>query len=449
MNLKAGFSKICINPPLGSPISGYYMPRFTKGVLDDIYARATAFDDGENKAVIVTLELCLLTAEQFHLYKNTIAQYCNIPYEAVFISCTHTHTAPMVGKDFASELCSDPAYDNYLTLCIRDAAAYALADLKPARLYSAKSEAKGISFARRYRMKDGSVRTNPGVGNPDIDHALGTPNETVKLVKLVRDGADDICLVNFGTHPDSVGGEYISGDYPGYVCSGLEAAIPDTNCMFLLAPQGDVNHVNANPTSAEAAISTIDFDDVPRSVEHAKHMARVIIGAVLSVYTIADKVDSGHISFATKTVEIASNQENDRLDEARKINELYSSGRANELPYDGMELTTIVAEAERIINLSNGPESFEFVLSALKIGDLVFGALPGEPFTEIANRIYAGSPFDNTILCCIANSNGPYFPTSQAYSEGGYEAKASPLKKGGDDVIVDGMCSLLEEIKKI
>ena len=66
MNLKAGFSKICINPPLGSPISGYYMPRFTKGVLDDIYARATAFDDGENKAVIVTLELCLLTAEQMN-----------------------------------------------------------------------------------------------------------------------------------------------------------------------------------------------------------------------------------------------------------------------------------------------------------------------------------------------------------------------------------------------
>lgn len=447
MTIKTGFSKICINPPLGAPISGYYMPRFTKGILDDIYVRAVAFDDGKRKAVIVTLDLCLLTAEQFALYKNTISEFCNIPYEAVFITCSHTHTAPIVGKDFASELCSDPAYDAHLTMCIRDAAAYAFEDLKPARMYSAKSEAKRISFIRRYRMKDGSVRTNPGVGNPDIDHPLGTPNETVKLIKLVRDDGEDICLVNFGTHPDAIGGEYISGDWPGYVCSGLEAAVPGTKCMFLLAPQGDVNHVNVNPTPGEAAISAIDFDDVPRSLEHAKHMARVIVGAVLSVFTIAEEVKSGDISYATKAVQIASHQQNDRLDEARKINKLYSSGRANELPYEGMELTTVVAEAERIINLSNGPESFEFVLSALKVGDMVFGGLPGEPFTEIANRIYDDSPFDNTILCCISNSNGPYFPTSKAYSEGGYEARSSTLKPGGDDIIVNGMCELLNEIK--
>lgn len=447
MTFKAGFSKICINPPLGAPISGYYMPRFTKGILDDIYARAVAFDDGKRKAVIVTLDLCLLTSEQFALYKNTISEFCNIPYDAVFITCSHTHTAPMIGKDFASELCSDPTYDAHLVMCIRDAAAFAFEDLKPARMYSAKSEAKGISFIRRYRMKDGSVRTNPGVGNPDIDHPLGTPNETVKLIKLVRDGGDDICLVNFGTHPDTIGGEYISGDWPGYVCSGLEAAVPGTKCMFLLAPQGDVNHVNASPTPGEASISTIDFDDVPRSLEHAKHMARVIIGAVLSVFTIAEEVKCGDISYSSKAVQIASNQQNERLDEARKINELYSSGRANELPYDGMELTTIVAEAERVINLSNGPEAFEFILSALKVGDMVFGGLPGEPFTEIANRIYEVSPFDNTILCCISNSNGPYFPTSKAYSEGGYEARSSTLKPGGDDIIVNGMCELLNEMK--
>ena len=71
MTIKAGFSKICINPPLGAPIAGYYMPRFSKGILDDIYVRAVAFDDGKKRAVIVTLDLCELTAEQFALYKKT------------------------------------------------------------------------------------------------------------------------------------------------------------------------------------------------------------------------------------------------------------------------------------------------------------------------------------------------------------------------------------------
>ena len=81
----------------------------------------------------------------------------------------------------------------------------------------ARTEAKNISFVRRYRMRDGSVATNPGVNNPNIDHVLGTPNETVKLLKLFREGADDIFIVSFGTHPDSVGGEYISADYMGFV----------------------------------------------------------------------------------------------------------------------------------------------------------------------------------------------------------------------------------------
>ena len=38
--MKTGFAKICINPPYGAPIVGYYEQRFTKGIADDLYARA-------------------------------------------------------------------------------------------------------------------------------------------------------------------------------------------------------------------------------------------------------------------------------------------------------------------------------------------------------------------------------------------------------------------------
>ena len=51
--MKTGFSKKCITPPIGSPIVGYYKPRFTKGVVDDLYVRAVAFGDGEKKAVCI------------------------------------------------------------------------------------------------------------------------------------------------------------------------------------------------------------------------------------------------------------------------------------------------------------------------------------------------------------------------------------------------------------
>ena len=444
--MKAGFSQVCINPPYGAPIIGYYQERLTKGILDDLYVRATAFDDGETKAVVIALDICLVRQSYYDAFKEAIQKATGIHKNAIFINCSHTHTGPLVGQDFASPKTSSEAYDAFLIASVRDAAVYAVADLKEASLETAQGQAKNISFVRRYRMKDGSVATNPGVNNPNIDHPLGTPNETVKLLKIVREGADDIFMVNFGTHPDSVGGDYISADYMGFVCSILERAVPNTKCMFLLGPQGDVNHVNVHPTKGEAAISTIDFDSVPRSIRHAEHMGRVIAGAVLSICSITEEVKTDKITFASGRVDLPSHQENDKLEEARRIYSYYESGRADELPYKEMELTTMVAEAKRIIKLENGPESFPYYLSAIKLGDLVFAGIGGEPFTEIGNRICAGSPFEHTILCCLTNSTGGYVPTKSAYDEGGYEAKSSSLRPGGDDIVVNGMLKLLNEL---
>ncbi len=445
--MKTGFSKVCINPPYGTPICGYYEERLVKGIADDLFVRAVAFDDGERKAVVIAVDVCYFPQKYFDAIKDAICAATDVERNAIFINCSHTHTGPVIGKDFASELRSSDAYDEFLITSVRDAAVYAIADLKETEIETACSEAKGISFIRRYRMRDGSVATNPGVGNPDIDHALGTPNETVKLVKLVRSGADDILIVNFGTHPDSVGGEYISADFPGYVCSTLEAALPGTKCMFLQGFQGDVNHVNPAPTSGESAISVIDFDSVPRSLELARHMGRIIAGAVLSVYSITEKINADKISYAFSRVDLPSHQQNDRLEEAKKIWTLHESGRDSELPYKEMELTTVVAEAKRIVNLQNGPESFPFWLSAVKIGELVFAGIGGEPFTEIGNRIIDASPFKETVLCALTNTAGGYIPTTQAYSEGGYEARSSSLAPGGDDIIVEGMTKLLRGLK--
>ena len=446
--LKTGYSKVCITPSLGTPIRGYYHDRFTKGVLDDLFVRGVAFDDGENKAVILSVDLCGLSNDACNEYRTFISDYCKVDKNAVFITCNHTHQGPETDKKKYEDISPETiGYLDRLKKALRDAAQYALDDLKESEFYTAKTEAKGISFIRRFRMKDGTVATNPGPWNPEIDHALGEPNETVKILKIVRKGADDILLVNFGTHPDTIGGEMISADWPGLTCSTLEAALPDTKCVFLLAPQGDVNHVNPFPDEYYNVGVEIDFDDVPRGYDHAKHMARVVAGAVLSVFTKTIKISSDKIGFASSVVDIPSHQENDRLEEAKHINDLHNAGRDAELPYKGMMLTTKVAEAARIVRLENGPDHFSFGVYAIKIGDMAFAGIPGEPFTELANRIYEGSPFDTTLLCCLTNGGGAYFPHKKAYEEGGYEACSSPLAPGGDDIIVNGTTELLKKLK--
>ncbi len=446
-NLKTGFARLCITPPLGVPVCGYYEQRVTKGTLDDLYVTAVAFDDGKNKCVVVAADLIHISTEVCDIYRKMIAESCNIPFEAVFINCSHTHTGPLTEEDYSYDLTAFNAYKDFLAHQINDAAVYAFEDLSSSVFYTAESQVKNISFIRRFRMKDGSVRTNPGINNPDVDHALGTPNETVKLLKIVREDNEDIFIVNFGTHPDTIGGELISADWPGFVCSTIEDAIPDTKCMFLLAPQGDVNHVNPFPTEADLNDLEITFDGVPRGYEHAKHMGRAIAGAVLQICGKAKKLELGELLCAESTIVCPSNQENDRLEEAKRIYELHTTGRDCELPYKEMELTTVVAEATRIVKLENGPDSYSFNITAIKIGNMAFVGIPGEQFSEIANRIYAGSPFETTILCCLTNGAGGYFPTSSAYDEGGYEARSCYLKKGADDIVVNGTIDLLNKLK--
>ena len=274
--IKAGFSRLCIDPPLCTPLSGYYEARYNRGVLDSLYVSAAAFSAGENQAVIITLDLCMLTTAQSDSYREAAAKTCGIPKESVFLTCTHTHTGPMIGKDFASELHGSETYEAYLGTRICDAALYAFADLRGASFQSASSGFENISFIRRFRMKDGSVQTNPGIDNENIASPLGAPDNTLNLLKILRSDAEDIYIVNFGTHPDTIGGEMVSADYPGFVRSTVEGALENVKCIFLTAPQGDVNHINPFPKDSDRQGLCYDsFDGVPRGYEHAKHMGRI------------------------------------------------------------------------------------------------------------------------------------------------------------------------------
>ena len=445
--MKTGFSRICITPPLGVPILGYYEKRVTKGVLDDLYVSAVSFDDGESRAVILAVDVCLLSTAQSNKAKALITERTGLDASAIFINCSHTHTGPVIEKDF-DDTPGDSEYDDFFYNALAEATALAFEDMRESVFSVGKGTADRISFVRRFRMKNGGVQTNPGVDNPDILHSLGTPNDTVKFFKIDREGGETLVVVNFGTHADTVGGEFISGDWPSFVCKTVETVFENTKCVFLTGSQGDVNHINPKPTAGDRKGLEYDsFDNVPRGYEHAKHMGRKVAAAVIAMLDKTEPVAADRISFGTKEISIPANRENHRLAEAEKICELHNAGRDSELPYEKMELTTAVAEANRIVKLKDGPDAFNYVLSALRLGDVVLAGLPGECFVDIGRTIEREYGTDSIFVCCLTNGGDTYFPTSSAYDEGGYEARSSSLRKGGDKILTDGMAELLNTIK--
>jgi len=307
--------------------------------------------------------------------------------------------------------------------------------------------APNIAFVRRYVMKDGSVRTNPGVNNPDIVRPIGQVDERVNVVRFDREGADSIVLVNFGNHPDTVGGCKISCDWPGFLRRTVEKAIDNVKCIFVNGAEGDVNHVNVWPTGGYLNDTFNDFDDVSRGYGHARFMGRVMTGGVLQVFDKVKYVDVKSLNFMQRSIQIPSNMpEPEEMEEARYIHKMHLAGRDEELPYKGMMLTTQVAAAQRKLNLEHGPEFFEMKLSGLAVGEVALVGIPGEPFNGIGVGLKESNEFALVMPACLTNGDNGYFPMKDSFDEGGYEAGSSIFKAGVAELIVEEGLKLLNNL---
>ena len=142
----------------------------------------------------------------------------------------------------------------------------------------------------------------------------------------------------------------ISGDWPAFTRRIFERAEPGVHCVFLNGAQGDVNHVCTDPRPGEREGLHPDFDDVDRGYEHARHMGRVVAAAALSVWGKCEPVAAGPLRFGVRTISVPAQRPTaDDLPKAREYVRLHREGRDAEIPFTGMALTTVVAEAERIL----------------------------------------------------------------------------------------------------
>ena len=443
--LQAGFSRVDVTPMLGIGMAGYYVPRFADGVLDPLQINALALACGDTKVVFMSIDHCGIVKEVLNPMIDQVCHVTGLPREAVYIHSTHTHTGPFLNYNPTEPL--EIEYAQLVKRKFADAAKLAIDDLKPATMGYGIGDAPNIAFVRRFRMKDGSVRTNPGVDNPDILHPIGDVDERVNVLRFDREN-DSLVLVNFGNHPDVVGGCKISADWPGFLRQTVEKALDNTKCLFFNGAQGDVNHVNVHPRGGYLNDMFMDFDDVARGYQHAQFMGRVVTGGVLQVYDKVYYRDVDSIRFVNKALNVPSNMPKpEDMAEAHRINDLHNAGKDAELPYEGMMLTTVVAEAGRMVRLEHGPESFPMILSGIAIGDVAIAGIPGEPFTGIGRGLKEAEGWELVLPMCLANGSHGYFPMQDAYDEGGYEARSSNFKAGVAELLIAEGTKMLDTLR--
>ena len=435
--MKCGFFKLDITPPLGCRVAGYPTERIADTVIDPLYMRAVAFQS-EGTVILLCCDLIGIAQTAAQDIQAYVAEYVGCKKTDVIINCTHTHTGPNLYSNYFP---IEEKYAQELKHWAARCAQGALEDLKPAQFLYARSEVPGISFVRRYRMKDGSVVTNPGRRNPNILEPMNPGDNTLQLLKIIREGAGEILLVNFAVHPDVVSGCNISADYPGTVCDTLEGALPGSHVVYLNGTCGDLNHVDVNCPEW----------DRNSGKEHSLHMGRTIAGAVLGIYTKARPISTGSVHSGEKeTVLLIKRPTQEEVDYFQQVIDHYHAGDFEWIhqqnPMNKGRHFLAFMEATSMIAASKMPATKTVWVSGASVGDVAFIGIPGEPFCEVGKQIRAASPFKVQFVMGLTNGSEGYYPTEDALSVNGYESRTTKFQAGVAERLIESGNALAQEL---
>jgi hypothetical protein len=440
---RAGVAAVDITPPPGLPLAGYYHERRAAGVLDPLFCRALVLESAGTRAALVTLDLIEVPRAVTDAARVAIARDGGPAGPQVLLSATHTHTAPVLawpGQAGAIPGNASPAVQDYTTAlpekiaaCVRQA----MENLQPAHLSVARARCDGLTFNRRYILRDGSVGWNPGKLNPDIVRPAGPSDPEVGVLYVEKPGATGpaqafATYVNFAMHTDTTGGDRFSADWPGAlarVLAGYHGAGHHTQVG--LGACGNLNH--------------LDFAwPWPQSGAAEQHRIATILGAaVFLAYKHLQPLPPAPLRGRSATVE---------LELPAVTAEEVAAARQTiaATPDDRSGNFMKLVRARRVLDVAaREGRPLRAEVQVIAWGrELAWVGLPGEVFAELGLAIKQRSPFPHTFVVSLANENIGYIPDRRSYLEGNYEPESARCAAGSGEKLVEAAMKLLAELRE-
>lgn len=435
--IQAGFARVDVTPPLGTPISGYFTARYAKDVRDPIEVNALALGNGTDTLLILACDVVAITQSHADAIRALISERTGVPATHVMLCALHQHTAICIGGREIFFPVKDELYLRHFYRKLADVAQMAVGDLAEARVFTAEAQsAEEIAFVRRYVMADGKIQTNPHT------EKYGTParrcdesDNTVRLIRFKREGKKDIAYVNFSTHPDVIGGSRFSADWPGFVRRFVEGDTPDAHCLCVTGFQGDSNHVNFFKSTIEERFP------YGKGYEHSRYMGRVIADTVKQIWDTGAEHTADRICADVQTIYNKTNTAGmEYYDEAVQYVAAFEAGTPLKTEHVRDD-----ASAYRIVDLQKAPIYQPVAVTVMGLGDILFVGLGGEPFTAYTHAAHAAAG-NKTVFCsCCTNGYQGYLPHARAFAEGGYEVSNTFFTAGLEEQCVAKIKDMLNK----
>ena len=431
MALLVGYGRKCITPEESVPLAGYgnTSKRMSTNILDDIYATCVAFTDGDDStALLFTLDLLHANPQWTQAIREAITASCGIPGDKIMVANTHTHAAPDM---YNREKECMPRYLRLLVARAEAAAREALADRKPAKLFAGVREMQqNMNFIRNY-IKDPDA---PG-GLRHVDE----PDRRLQLVKIEREGAQPIVLMNWQGHPCFTGGTTktnVSADYIGVVRKYMEEKTGGLFAFF----QGASGNVTTGSKIPGERITN----------DYATYGTLLGEWSML-LYEKLEPVPAEKVTVLKKTIQVPYDHSDDHMVETAKLVRSYWMEN-----YEHTACTKFAMEhglhsvyhASGILSRSRSPEFAEMELNVVSVGDVSFICAPFEMYNSCACYIKDNSPFAMTFLVTSCNTLHGYLAEDRMFDIGCYEVDFRRYCRGTAEKVAQEFVFMLRDLKQ-
>ena len=466
--LRAGVAVIDITPPIGYRMSGYFYERLSTGIKNPLHAKAIVLRQQSQSAALVFCDLIGLSRDVTSRARKQASEKTGIPPENILIAATHSHTGPLyfgaLRKHFhdaavtkhGSDPCEKVDYAGVLSEKIAQVIAQADAGTKPVRLQAAVAQQQGLSFNRRFHMKDGTVRFNPGVLNPDIVRAAGPIDPDVPFVffrsvdggNAPRFRGDKLApaeagaaLVNFALHLDTTGGTEYAADYPYYLEQSLRQTFgEDFVLLFGTGTCGDINHIDV--AKKDRLKSDYIGHTLAETVKGQIHLiSPATRGQGLPPAQVWGLKTAAEPSLAVRREIVEAPLQHYGPEKTAWARENIKKVGTNELSFLEQVEAYKILDIEMLASQNIPLEVQVFRLSR----DVAVVGLPGEVFVDLGLAIRHASPFPVTLVIELCQDDPSYIPTKKAFAEGSYETVNSRIAPGGGEMMAEAAVRLLKQ----
>lgn len=458
--------------PIGRKVSlrGQFYVRLTEEIHDPLSVTALVLEseDSSAQAVIVSLDAVSISDYVSEGCREVLKKKLSgFDPDKMFISATHTHTAPeqpghnlsVSPPGIGEDVMTAKEYGDFLVEKISEAVAEAWKSRKLGALSWGKGHAV-VGFNRRVSYFDGSTVMYGKTDNPEFSHVEGCEDHTVDML-FAYDAKHELTgmLLNVPCPSQCTEGAYfVSADYWHETREGLRKRYGKD--LFILpqcAAAGDQSPRTMVNREADARMLKLkgygeDYNNARRQDIADKIAAAVEDVLPLASKDIRDDVELGHQVSRIDLVRRRATE--DDLENAKKEatswrEKLESLKDADPASREYSSAFRRVGFNQRVIDLYEEQQRGENLtlpveLHSLRIGDVAMCTSRFEYFLDFGLRIKSRSKALQTFIVQLVGE-GTYLPTERAMKGGSYGAyiASTPIGPEGGQEIVE------EEVKAI